>query len=154
MLIELLSWLIIYTLKPWKSFAIGVSCFRVRALCLLVSVKSLFTKFIWTTEKLSDWWFKIFVMRWYYWQFTGQMLSWQNKIISAIHSCHGNDRESQWMWHLVSGRDVVTPRTVKIVYSAVVRRSQSVFKVANVTVKRSRSDGHWNLSVCGDASTL
>ena len=60
-------------MKQWKSFVIGVSCFRVCVLCLLVSVKvCLLNLFILTTEKLSDWWFKIFVMRWYHLQFTGQ----------------------------------------------------------------------------------
>ncbi len=66
----------LFILSNWKRCVIGASCFRVRVLCVVISVKSLFTKFIWTTEKLSDWWFKIFVMRWYYWRSKRQRESW------------------------------------------------------------------------------
>jgi hypothetical protein len=83
LLVELSSWFFINTFKQRKSFVIGVSCLQVRVLCVLISVKSLFTKFIWTTEKLSDWWFKISGIRWYHWQFIVQNDS--AKVESAIN---------------------------------------------------------------------
>ena len=115
MLIELSSWLFIYTFKQWKWFVIGASCFRVRVLCAVISVKSLSTKFIWTTEKLSDWWFKIFVMRWYYWRSKRQRESWvgdkfvlSTKLISFLTVSVAVDM------HLIGWVEVAIPRIVRV----------------------------------------
>ena len=126
LLVELSSWFFINTFKQRKSFVIGVSCLQVRVLCVLISVKSLFTKFIWTTEKLSDWWFKISGIRWYHWQFIVQNDS--AKVESAINLffkykayCMATVGVAVDV-HLI-GAEVAMPSG--LVYWAVIRRSQT-----------------------------
>ena len=139
MLIELSSWLFIYTFKQWKWFVIGASCFRVRVLCAVISVKSLSTKFIWTTEKLSDWWFKIFVMRWYYWRSKRQHESWVgDKFVLSTKLISFWRWESQWICIWLVGWRLRYREYFGLVYSTVTRRYQSIAKVANVVVKISQ----------------
>ena len=100
----------------------------------------------------------VFVMLLYHWQFTGRD---DSANVESMINFYFSDTFMSWQRQGVA-LDVVLSQwqgccdaenSEDCVQCG--RQKKSIcFKVANVTVKRSRSDGHWNLSVCGDASTL